>query len=225
MSIFNEKVANKYDAYFTKPKGRYVWQAETELMKRLIDIDPGMKVLEIGCGTGLYSIPFARKGCDVTGIDISEEMLDIAREKSHVDDVDITLLNMNADKLKFNDGSFDRIFSMGVLDFVDDLSVTFEQAYRTLKPGGKISIAVVNRDSDWGKHYMDKAYNKGKVYEHAKFKSMEDLMAIHPEEIIGSGECLFIPPTADESLFTMEEEMKRKGTVPGGWINVVWQKK
>lgn len=81
MTIFNDKVANKYDAYFDTKKGRYVWQVETDLMNQLIDIESGMRVLEIGSGTGVYSIPFAQQGCIVTGIDISVEMLEIARQK------------------------------------------------------------------------------------------------------------------------------------------------
>ena len=192
MTIFNNKVANKYDAYFETKKGRYVWQVETDLMNQLIDIESGMRVLEIGSGTGIYSIPFAQQGCNVTGIDISGEMLAIARQKVIEQQLNLDFIHMDANALHFSENTFERIYSMGVLDFVDDLEHAFEQAYRVLKPGGKISIAVVNRDSAWGKRYMDPQYNKGKVYAHAHFKNLNELMRIHPEEIIGSGECLFV---------------------------------
>lgn len=224
MTIFNDKVANKYDAYFDTKKGRYVWQVETDLMKQLIDIESGMRVLEIGSGTGIYSIPFARQGCIVTGIDISDEMLEIARQKVIDQQLNLDFIHMDANALHFSEHTFDRIYSMGVLDFVDDLEHAFEQAYRVLKPGGKISIAVVNRDSAWGKRYMDPEYNKGKVYAHAYFKNLNELMRIHPEAIIGSGECLFVPPDAEESEFTLENERLMSDNA-GGWINVIWQKK
>lgn len=224
MTIFNDKVANKYDAYFDTKKGRYVWQVETDLMNQLIDIESGMRVLEIGSGTGVYSIPFAQQGCIVTGIDISDEMLEIARQKVIDLQLNLDFIHMDANALHFSENTFDRIYSMGVLDFVDDLEHAFEQAYRVLKPGGKISIAVVNRDSAWGKRYMDPEYNKGKVYAHAHFKNLNELMRIHPEEIIGSGECLFVPPDAEKSEFTLENERLMSDNA-GGWINVVWQKK
>lgn len=98
--------------------------------------EPGDKILEIGVGTGL-SLGYYRPGTEVTGIDVSPEMLkkarDLVRRKklSHVTD----LLEMDAEKLDFPDNSFDGAAAMYVASVVPNPDAMMQEMFRICKPG------------------------------------------------------------------------------------------
>jgi ubiquinone/menaquinone biosynthesis C-methylase UbiE len=107
----------------------------------------GTRVLDIGCGTGLLALVCARRGAQVTGIDISPLMLDIARQKvkeSGLDD-SITLLEMSAIELdeKFESGSFDTIMSSVSFSELseDEQRFVLRQCHRLLADDGRLIIA------------------------------------------------------------------------------------
>jgi len=99
------------------------------------------RVLEVGVGTGI-SLPRYRRHLEVTGIDLSPEMLDKARERvrklglSHVKDV----LEMDAQELEFEDESFDTVVAMYVMTVVPDPGKVMEELERVCRPGGQILI-------------------------------------------------------------------------------------
>ena len=116
-------------------------------------LEPGMKVLDAGCGTGRFSIEFAKLGCDVTLFDISEEQLRIATSKideanvkNNIDGIIQGDLN---EKMKFPDEHFDVVVCYGaplsyILEKRDDVIKEFN---RILKPSGKLFVSVNNK---WG---------------------------------------------------------------------------
>jgi len=102
----------------------------------------GDRVLEVGVGTGL-SLPHYPDGCRVTGIDISEPMLDRARERAEqlgLGNVDLRL--MDARDLAFPDGSFDHVLAPYVISVVPEPERVLSEIHRVCKPGG--TIVVVN---------------------------------------------------------------------------------
>ena len=92
MTIFNE-VATDYDQWYTTKMGRFVDDIETACAFELFLPQQDQKILDVGCGTGNFSIKLAEKGAIVTGIDVSEEMLSIARNKTGA--LPITYKNMD----------------------------------------------------------------------------------------------------------------------------------
>ncbi|AMP20963.1 hypothetical protein AZF37_07130 [endosymbiont 'TC1' of Trimyema compressum] len=74
MAIF-DKDASIYDAWFDMKLGKYADVVETAIAFDLLKPQKGMRILDVGCGTGNFSIKLAKLGCEVTGIDVSEEML------------------------------------------------------------------------------------------------------------------------------------------------------
>lgn len=103
---------------------------------------PGERVLEVGVGTGL-SLPYYPRGCRVTGIDISEPMLDQARERADqlgLDHVDLRL--MDARNLAFPDGSFDHVLAPYVISVVPEPERVLGEVRRVCKRGG--TVIVVN---------------------------------------------------------------------------------
>ena len=100
-------------------------------------------VLEVGCGTANYIVAvesFAGSRC--WGIDPSEKMLSVARGRSNKIDFKIG----RAEQLDFSSGFFDFIFSVDVIHHVGGHSEYFQEAYRTLNPGGRVCTVT---DSEW----------------------------------------------------------------------------
>ncbi len=101
----------------------------------------GLRILEVGVGTGL-SLSDYRKDNSVVGIDLSTDMLKVAQERvarenlTHVEG----LLEMDAGKLAFADGSFDVVVAMYVMTVVPDPQGTMAELERVCKPGGDIVI-------------------------------------------------------------------------------------
>ncbi len=97
-------------------------------------------VLDAGCGTGRYCLEInERTGAKVTGIDFSRGMLSKASSKNHG-----IWLQGDASDLPFDDGVFDTVIIMLVLQHVDDEPQVISQARRVLKPGGQLIIVTVS---------------------------------------------------------------------------------
>ncbi len=93
-------------------------------------------VLDVACGTGDMAVSLVERGCTVTGIDLSEEMLAIARQKTPM----VTFMIADAEHLPFPDASFDAVTcAFGVRNFVH-LEQGLNEMLRVLKPGGQLVI-------------------------------------------------------------------------------------
>ena len=106
----------------------------------LLEIRPGNRVLEVGVGTGL-NLPLYSRDCNVTGIDISKEMLRKAEERvSTLGMVNAKLMVMDGSKLAFPDDSFDRVIATYVISAVPDPVKTLLEMRRVCKPSGHLVI-------------------------------------------------------------------------------------
>lgn len=131
-------LARVYDGFFDWALGPGRRAAVTRL-----PVAEGARILEVGVGTGL-SLPLYPRSCHVTGIDITDAMLDLARsrvERSAQNNVD--LRRMDARDLQFPDGSFDAVVAPYVISVVPDPRRVMAEAARVCRPGG--IVAVVNR--------------------------------------------------------------------------------
>jgi len=107
-----------------------------------LPIRPGDRVLEVGVGTGL-SLPHYPPGCRITGIDISEPMLEQAHERAEgLGRRDVSLRLMDARELAFSSGSFDHVLAPYVISVVPEPGRVMSEIHRVCKPGG--TVIVVN---------------------------------------------------------------------------------
>lgn len=119
----------------TNTIGDYQDFLTTDYLKELTTrIEQGAQVLDLGCGTGVLSIPLARSGFRVTGVDISEAMLEIVRQK--MTGLHIELRVGDIFKLPFGDGVFDGAITRWVIPHFNDWPLVLKEAARTLRPGG-----------------------------------------------------------------------------------------
>ena len=123
---------------------RAVAEKVTSIAEVLIpraNIEPGMDVLDVACGTGNASIPAARLGARVTGLDLSPGLVAIARERGAEAGVQIDWLEGDAQSLPFDDDSFDRVISAIGHMFAPDHQRTADELRRVCRPDGRIAIA------------------------------------------------------------------------------------
>lgn len=222
MAIFNS-IAAQYDDWYSQKKGAFVDRVETALAFGMLKLEPGMKVLDVGCGNGNFSMKLAGMGCVVTGIDVSEEMLKVARGKAAELDLSISYLQMDATELAFEDSAFDVVLAMATVEFIEDTAQAVKEMFRVAKVGGQILIGTINADSDWGDYYQAKKLQGKSIYRYADFKTIEDLKAWNPGKLVRTGACLYIPPFAAEEEFTIEREKELSEIMRGGYICALWR--
>ncbi|HPG56769.1 MAG TPA: class I SAM-dependent methyltransferase [Candidatus Wallbacteria bacterium] len=108
----------------------------------------GRRVLEIGCGAGYDAYMFCLNKADYTGIDITPENIERAgRHLKFYNFENFSIAEGDAENLKFEDGSFDVVFSNGVLHHTPDIKASFKEACRVLKRGGEFYVILYNRNS------------------------------------------------------------------------------
>jgi SAM-dependent methyltransferase len=104
-------------------------------------VEPGMDLLDVACGTGNATIPAAKAGARVTGLDFAPALLEIARERCADAMVEIDFVEGDAQDMPFDDASFDRVVSTFGHMFAPDHERTAEEMKRVLRPGGVIAVA------------------------------------------------------------------------------------
>lgn len=140
----------EHGKYLKKQGAGDIWGWETvagkkrwsRRVKMLTDhIKPGMNVLEIGCGSGYFTKELAKTNAEITAIDISQDLLDMAKEK--VQSTHVNFLVDNAYDMNFNDCSFDTVVGSSVLHHLD-IDLALKEIFRVLKPNGRIYFTEPN---------------------------------------------------------------------------------
>ena len=125
------------------------WRSKA--VREIIDKDTPLNILDVACGTGDFTIEIAKKaaaGSKMTGIDLSEGMMSIGREKLAAAGIEATLEQGDCEALKYSEGTFDRIsVGFGVRNF-ENLPTGLKEMHRVLKPGGKLVILELSVPSN-----------------------------------------------------------------------------
>lgn len=114
--------------------------SEAEGFITRINLKPGMKVLDVACGTGNQSIPAARAGAQVTGLDIAPNLLEQARQRAHAENLKIEFVEGDAEKLPYPAGQFDVVLSMFGAMFAPRPEVVASELKRVCRAGGLIAM-------------------------------------------------------------------------------------
>ena len=134
-----DAVKRSYKRYAPIYDGTFRWLLGQAGRRRAAELASARQgpVLELGVGTGL-TLPFYRRDHDVTGIDVSPEMLDKAGKRAQTMPHVRALKLMDAEALAFEDNSFDTIVAAYVMSVVPDLDKVLREIERVTKPGGEV---------------------------------------------------------------------------------------
>ncbi len=124
----------------------------------------GQRLIEVGCGIGTDLVRFAKGGARVTGVDLAQTAIELARKNFELNGVSAEELRVaNGEALPYPDASFDVVYGHGVIQYTANAEQLIRECHRVLKPGGTGIFMVYNRVS-W-LNAMSKLTNVG--LEHA----------------------------------------------------------
>lgn len=161
-----DKTALEYDQWFDDHHN--AWQSELLAIKQFVP--SGEKGLEIGVGTGRFAAE-----CGIQkGIEPASKMAEIARSRG------IDVVEGVGENLPYPDGEFDFVLMVTVDCFVDDIQKTYQEAYRVLRPAGKIIIGLLDKNGVVAKRY-DAKKAPDNVYWLANFHTTEETVSVLEE--------------------------------------------
>ncbi|MBL8470192.1 MAG: class I SAM-dependent methyltransferase [Rhodocyclaceae bacterium] len=105
----------------------------------------GCDVLEIGVGQGSDLLQFAEAGARCHGVDITDKHLALTQRNFALRGRAVYLANADATALPFADSSFDCVYSFGVLHHIPEIELVLAEAYRVLRPGGVLKVALYHK--------------------------------------------------------------------------------
>ncbi len=135
------KVAQRQGWAFFSPLEALTATAAPRLV-RFAGITRGTRVLDVGCGTGVVAVTAARLGAKVTGVDLTPELIEHAKENARIASLEIDWHVGDAEALPAADASFDVVVSQWGHMFAPRPDVTVREMLRVLKPGGTIAFAT-----------------------------------------------------------------------------------
>lgn len=116
-------------------------------------IRAGQRALDVACGTGVVAVTAARAGATVTGLDLTPELLAVARENAQIAGVQIAWHEGDAEALPFDGGTFDAVVSQFGHMFAPRPEVAISEMLRVLKPGGTLAFSTWCPDHFVGKMF------------------------------------------------------------------------
>ena len=105
----------------------------------------GLRVLDVGCGGGILSESMARLGADVTGIDVVEKNIAVAKLHAERSGLSIDYRQCEAGELADTGATFDVVLNMEVVEHVADLEAFMRSCCRLTRPGGAMAVSTINR--------------------------------------------------------------------------------
>lgn len=139
----------------------------------------GRRVLEIGVGLGTDHVQFARAGADLTGVDLTPKGVELVGRRLALEGLESDLQVADAERLPFEDASFDVVYSWGVLHHTPDTPRAVREAIRVLRPGGRLCVMVYSRHA-WVSYGL---WVRNGPLSRRPFRSIADVLHHHMESL------------------------------------------
>lgn len=130
---------------FTSAEDSFSENIERPAIESLAGDVAKRNLLDLGCGSGVYSLRFAGLGARVTGLDLSPVMIEMAQEKARARSLELDLQVADiSQRLPFDDDTFDIVFTATALHYVEDLASFFRETARIIKSQGSVIASVLH---------------------------------------------------------------------------------
>ncbi len=211
---------DQYDQWFRTPMGSLIKGYETALLLDMLTPKPRARVLDAGCGTGVFTRDFLLSGAQVTGLELSLPMLLRARRKLE----DYPFIGVQGDirRLPFKDDSFDHAISITAIEFMEDAAGAVAELFRVTRPGGVVLVATLNRLSPWSTRRKAAGKKGHPLFQHAFFRSPEELQALSPIHADIKTAIHFEKHVSPETARETEADGRARGLSTGAFVVARW---
>lgn len=133
----------KFVKFCETPFGKQILSKEVDYIAQ--ELQGYTNILDVGCGIGAFEEQLPH--LNIIGLDISEDLLEEARTRSEK-----TFIQGNAEDLPFDDVTFDAVFTVATLEFLDNYQQAIKEIVRVTKPYGKVVALILNPESEYFKN-------------------------------------------------------------------------
>lgn len=168
--VFSLADAERHENWFRSPQGRRALAFEQELFRKIWAPVSPQRVVEVGCGSGIFLEWFKSQGHMVAGLDPSSSSLELARRRLGLK---VRLDQGFAENLPYDDNEFDTVALITSMEFVDDPYLALKEAFRVARRN--VLLGVLNKYSIDRLHYGIQRFWKDSVYSRARFFSVFQL--------------------------------------------------
>lgn len=162
-----------------------LYSTEIEPFDRVIPFEQieGRQVLEIGCGMGLHTELMAKSGAKVTAIDLTDTAVEATRRRLDWKGLSADVMQVDAERLPFDDGFFDFVWSWGVIHHTARTARIVRHIARVLRPDGECRVMVYNRESTLARvhlmrnHFLTRAFLGGGTFDETLYRSTDGFSA------------------------------------------------
>jgi ubiquinone/menaquinone biosynthesis C-methylase UbiE len=219
--IFDEW-PEKYDQWFETPIGRLVREYESRLLLEVARPRRGERVLDVGCGTGIFTLDLLAAGSQVIGLELSLPMLQRAGKKAAGRPFHMVQGDMRG--LPFADSSFDKTVSVTAIEFLDDARDGVAELFRVTKPGGLIVVVSLNSLSPWATRRKAAAKEGHTIFKHARFRCPAEMADLVPLPVLIRTAIHFQKHDDPDRAREIERDGDARGVDTGAFLVERWEK-
>lgn len=221
MQIFDDW-PEKYDQWFETPIGKLVREFEGRLLVEMVRPRRGERMLDVGCGTGVFTLDFLNAGSRVTALDLSLPMLRRAGKKFAGRPFEMVQGDMR--RLPFTDESFDKAVSVTAIEFLEDAVAGIAELFRVTRPGGLVVVATLNSLSPWAERRKKAAVEGHELFTHARFRSSSEMAGLVSLPCVTGTAVHFLKFDDPGRARKIEREAAARGLDTGAFLVVRWEK-
>jgi len=217
-----DKWPERYDQWFKTPIGKLVQKYEGKLVMEMLSPRPGEKILDAGCGTGVFTRDMLVAGAQILGLELSLPML--LRAGSKLQEYPFYTVRGDMRELPFHDNVFDKAVSVTAIEFIEDAGGAIRELFRVTRPGGCIVVATLNGFSPWAARRREAGKKGHPIFKQVIFRSPEEIQNLAPVEGIIKTAIHFQKHDAPERAIKSEKKGQSQDLNTGAFIAARWQK-